>query len=380
MRIAYTTYWKANEIRHWSGTVYNIAEALRNQNIDIDFIDDLQSPIDKLYKIKSLFVRKILRKNYQRFREPGIIKNIAGKIEEKLKTSDADIIFSCGSLEISLVKKDRPLVFWSDAVFAGLHNYHPEYKNLPKSNIKYGNMLEQYALEKADLVLLSSDWAAKTAVDNYNFDYSKIAVVPFGANIVTGFTISDIEQKISNRNNDKLVILFVGVDWYKKGGDILLDSVRILHKMGIKTELHIVGSVPPYTISDIENLHLHGFISKSTPEGKRKIKELYLNANLFILPTRAEAYGIVFCEANAYGLPVIAPDIGGIPTIIKDSVNGFLVNTHNISQNIAQKAALLFEDKELYKKMSLSAFNEYKTRLNWDVSGKKAVKLLENLL
>lgn len=380
MKIAYTTYWKASEVKHWSGSVYYMAEALKNQGIILENIENLHSFSDDFFKIKSLYYRMILKKNYQRFREPRIIKKVAKKIEKRIEFSDADAIFSSGSLEISLLESKKPIIFWSDAVFAGILDYHLDYCNLNSKNIQMGNKLEQLALDNSELVIFASDWAANTAIENYSVDSSKIKVVPFGANLDYIPDMTLIKQKIESRNQKILKILFIGVQWYAKGGDILLKIIEIINRNGIKTEVNIVGTLPPANFKGLDNVNIHGFISKSTLEGRTKIEDLYYNSDIFILPTRAESYGIVFCEANAYGLPVIAPNIGGIPTIIKNGVNGYLASEDNLINNMADKAIELFENKKLYKEMALNAYNEYITRLNWDVSGKKVKQLLEEIL
>ncbi|MEW5859402.1 MAG: glycosyltransferase, partial [Cyanobacteriota bacterium] len=97
-------------------------------------------------------------------------------------------------------------------------------------------------------------------------------------------------------------------------------------------------------------------------------------------PSQAEAYGNVFCEANSYGVPCISTKVGGIPTVIKDDVNGKLFSITSNIQEYCTYIYDLFSDYGAYKKLALSSFNEYQTRLNWSVTAQSAQKLFMDLI
>ena len=117
-------------------------------------------------------------------------------------------------------------------------------------------------------------------------------------------------------------MLFVGVDWEKKGGKIAFETLLELERLGISAHLTIVGCVPPSDIRH-KNLRLAGSLNKNDSSQRRQLYHLYRNADFFLLPTRAECYGIALCEANAFGLPAITTDTGGIADIIENGKNGY---------------------------------------------------------
>ena len=92
----------------------------------------------------------------------------------------------------------------------------------------------------------------------------------------------------------------------------------------MKTELTIVGCQPSVDEALPDFVKVLGFIPKSTSEGKKKIYQLIADSHFLILPSIADCTPIVFSEANSLGVPCISRRVGGIPTIIKDDLNGKL--------------------------------------------------------
>jgi glycosyltransferase involved in cell wall biosynthesis len=112
-------------------------------------------------------------------------------------------------------------------------------------------------------------------------------------------------------------ILFVGVDWERKGGSTLLSAFRGLHAQRPSTRLEIVGCEP--RIGDVPGVTVHGRVS--TDEVGRLMGE----SDIFCMPTRAEPFGVAFIEAMHAGLPTVGTNIGAIPDFVKRGVTGRLV-------------------------------------------------------
>lgn len=103
----------------------------------------------------------------------------------------------------------------------------------------------------------------------------------------------------------------------------------------------------------------------------QKLQDLFFDASFFVFPTRAECYGIVICEANAFGLPVITTDQCGVSTIIRDGQNGYKLPLSASGSEYATLIAEIFGDQRRYKRLVLSSRAEYDTRLNWDTWAEK---------
>ncbi|MEP6905279.1 MAG: glycosyltransferase, partial [Gemmatimonadales bacterium] len=187
---------------------------------------------------------------------------------------------------------------------------------------------------------------------------------------------AEIDRIIEQRGRDVCRLLFVGVDWERKGGDLALAIAGRLYDAGVRAELTIVGASPeiPPAMRDIAKST--GFIAKNTTYGKSTMERLFAESHFLLLPTRAECFGIVMAEASSFGVPSIASDVGGVPGVIRDGVNGFMFPLDTIVDEAATRIADLWDDRDRYDALCRSALVESQARLNWDVAGRELVKLL----
>jgi glycosyltransferase involved in cell wall biosynthesis len=235
-------------------------------------------------------------------------------------------------------------------------------------------------LDRCSLAIYSSEWAAQTAMNYYKVDKSKVKVVPYGANIECHRDYDEIKKIINYRTSNKCKLLFLGVDWLRKGGDIAFKVAKELNKSGLETELTYVGCQPIIEEPLPEFVETPGFISKSTKEGMDKLNSLLNESHFLILPSRADCTPMVLNEANSFGLPCLTTNVGGMPTIIRDGLNGKMFSKDANISEYCTYISYLFSNYDQYKELAISSFNEYMTRLNWSVSGAKVKKLLMEIV
>ena len=377
MNILYASLYNAKDKRNWSGTGYYISNMLKRQGIKVDYIGPLETTLNSRTKIYRKLC-KIFNKKYHSFLDSSVANNYAQQVLNKIN-KNTDIIFAPGSTPIALLNTNKPKVYYTDATFASLHNFYNEYSNLSQITIKNGYYLEHKSLESSKLILFSSEWAANAAIKNYKVDPRKIKVVPFGANLECNRTMNDIKTIINLRSKKKLQLLFLGVDWVRKGGDVALAITEKLNEMGIDATLNVVGITElPLNINK-KYIMNYGFINKTTKDGVDKLEKLLISSHFLLLPTIADCTPIVYSEVNSFGIPVITTNVGGITTVIKDNVNGMTFGLNSEISEWANYISKQFINSSNYENLCLSSFNEYETRLNWEVSGKKIYKLLKDL-
>jgi glycosyltransferase involved in cell wall biosynthesis len=283
-----------------------------------------------------------------------------------------DAILSTESFVISKLNRPEPITYWSDAVWDLMANYY--YFDASQTFAAKWRRHEQQAAEKATHAVYASNWAASGASEHYRVDKNKLAVIPFGPNLDIQHDRSAVESAISKRRQDRCVLLFLGVDWKRKGGSIAMETARLLNDRGLKTELivagcHVPGEKPPF-VKELGN------ISKRTVQGRRKLSELLRTSNFLILPTRAECAGVVFSEASAFGLPIITSDTGGIATYVRQGVNGIRIPLAASPEAYAEQIWRLYFDRAAYSSMALAGWEEYRQRLNWETSISSLLSLI----
>ena len=225
--------------------------------------------------------------------------------------------------------------------------------------------------------IFTSNWAADSAKQNYNVSCDRVKVVPFGANVSMLQTQEGRTSSIMLKSKNCCKLLFLGVDWERKGGEKAIEITKSLRKQGVNTELHIAGSgvaheLPAYIIN-------HGYLKKNTAEGKEKLDQLLGQSHFLLLPTIADCVPVVIAEANSYSLPVITNNVGGIASAVENGVNGWAFSPNEKPKVYAEKIKNYFNNKEIYSELALSSFEFSKAYLNWDKSGKKVRGIFKEL-
>lgn len=357
-----------------------MAQSLQNEAVNIELIGALEERKSYFLRLKQRIYQRLTQKNYLLERDPAILKHYAEQVNHKLERSQPDIIFSPGTLPIAHLKHKKPIVFWTDATFGGMLNFYPEFSHLCQKTQRDGNQMEQMALDNCHLAIYSSEWAAQTAMSLYRVEPSKVKVVPFGANLECDRTINDIETALNLKPSNICKLLFLGVYWERKGGQIALEVAKALNQAGLKTELTVVGCQPILQEPLPKFVNVIEFISKHTHAGRQRIDQLLSESHFLILPSIADCTPIVFSEANSFGLPCLSTNVGGIKTIIQDNVNGKTFSKSAPVDEYCTYISDLFLNYARYRELVFSSFHQYQVRLNWQVASQTVRQLMNTLL
>jgi glycosyltransferase involved in cell wall biosynthesis len=330
-------------------------------------------PFLKVGDYMSRSLRYLTGRTYLHTHTAAVAKKTGRMASEKLTDANCDVIFAAAaSTAVAHLATDLPIVYLSDATVRLIVDYYPEYSALFPRSLREADEIEQLAIRKCSHFVYPSSWAARSAIEDYGADSSKIHVVPFGANIDEPPSREEVLRPVSR---DICRLLFVGVEWDRKGGDIALETLRELRRLGVPAELTVVGCRPPQG-APLEGLNVIPFIDKNHPEGRARLDRLFLNSDFLLLPTRAECFGIAVCEAGAYGLPTLSTLTGGLAELVRDGVNGFSFSLEARGDRYAARICDVHRNAETYQALRITSREEYETRLNWDAWGKQVREIL----
>lgn len=332
--------WNKNREISWSGTHLQIFNQLKKKYDIIDF--DISMNNHSMYSYYEN-LKKLIKKFFKIKDDLSYAKFL--HYEKKINKEYSNIIsFSFGYIPISKNIKSFTYIDLSvscildfdtsaliNSGFSSISNkYLLKFQNRELNHLKNGNY-----------IFTMGNWVANILKEKYPEFKDKIISVGGGINL---------DHKLINPNKSRNKFLFVGRDFKRKNGYLVIEAFKKLYKKNNTYELYIIGS-------DI-NMNIPGihFI------GNTNYKELshYFNiCDVFVMPSLFEAYGLVFPEALCYGLPCIGFNKYEMPYFIKNDENGYL-----LEENDSKKLSELMEKCILNDKIFSNVFNKRKYYLD----------------
>lgn len=195
---------------------------------------------------------------------------------------------------------------------------------------------------KAHRVAVATEWVKESVVNDYGINADKVAVVGLG---------SEKTVRVSPDNKDwsKPVFLFVGKDWERKNGSLVVETFTKIREQHPDAELHLVGGHPSLNLPGIIE---HGLLDSASEKDQKKLQELYAQATCLVVPSVFEPAGLVYVEAGRSGVPSIGTKNGGAPFMIGDG--GIAVDPASPAE--LQKAMEELADSSTGRELAEKAF------------------------
>lgn len=334
----------------------------------VDFFNNLGSHCD----LTVLFERNDAKNRNREWLQNEFI-NFKGIFLKGVKFGD-DISFSLKVLRYLNLNYDLIVIGGYSTPTAILAILYLKLKNIPfilnadggfiKSDKKIIYKIKKFLISSASNWLSTSDITTNYLI-HYGADKNKIFKYPFTSikekdiieDLITESSKNDIKRELGI--SSEKVILSVGQVIPRKGFDLLLKSIK---KLKNNYKIFIIGGNPTNDLieiikeNELSSVHFIDFINKE------KLQKFYRIADIFVLSTREDIWGLVINEAMSNGLPIITTDkcICGLE-LIQDNYNGYIVPLENIGE-LADRIQYLLKNDQHRKEMgrnSLITIREY---------------------
>lgn len=375
LKIAFLSSQPLEDRRHWSGSMFKMYEALLAQGFEIVWMPTatFSATEEKIFSFIQNFFERIFRRRFSPHHFLLKAYLASAKTAKKLQNTEYDLLFSPTYInEIAFLKTDKPIIYLNDGTFNKLIGYNPGFMGLGWLSKKITHLLEEKALKNVSHIIFSSAWAAADAHTTYGIAAEKISVVKFGANLrVPELPLSEKDY------SEPLNILFSGVGWLRKGGDIAFDAIKILHGKGYKIKFKIMGCTPDV---DDDFVEIIPFLNKNNPDELAEIERHLSTAHLMFVPTRTDCSPIAFCEAAGFSIPVLSTDTGGVSSIVEDGKTGFLLPESATARDYAELLEeKILKNRSILAELAANARRKYESELNWQVWGDKMKVLVKKV-
>ena len=357
MRIALLSVGSPLSRNTWNGIPFHIHRELARRYADVHAVE---TPLfDRFDRVLHRMTR-FSRNQWFASRAPLLTGFAAILVGLSLARIRPDLVVCINaSHKAAMLKRRWPMVLVEDAAFDTIVDYYDRFSGLAPKSRAFGHAVEQTMIDRCRFVLLASAWARDDALRRYQGPAERFIAAPMGANLD-----DDPGPLLPRDPAGELKLLFVGYEWERKGGPLALQAFVELRKRLANVSFHLVGCSPAEAES-VEGVVMHGRLRKSAPGEFRRLQELYRSSSFFFMPTRQEAYGIVYCEACAFGLPVVATDTGGVGEIIRNGENGVLLPLGASALDYADLIERIWADPRLHRSMQEKARRAYVERLSW---------------
>lgn len=360
LRIVFASVHDPENISAFSGTVYYMCQALRTRLPDLETVRFVRPRgYERFRNVVLRMTKGQVNPDYWRW----LNRIFARKLARQWHGRRVLVISVVSSSLVSELAELVPVLNITDATFALMRNFYPSFAGYGNRTARAAEEIEWRSVALSIHNSFTTNWAAQSAIGSYGAPPDKVSAISWGSNLPH---VPRSEVRLRQKTWRECRLLFIGVDWVRKGGDVVCKVGEILNGRNVPVRVDIAGSSPPGGLPPYSWIHYHGFLSKSDEADRRRLANLMRDADFLFLPTRQDTFGMVFGEANAFGTPALTRAVGGVPEAVRDGVNGIVLPEDALPEDFADQVEALWEDSEHYWRLRESSRREYDERLNWD--------------
>lgn len=228
--------------------------------------------------------------------------------------------------------------------------------------------LERQAYLQADHICTRSQMVRHSLIEHYGIAPQKVTAVGGGVNFAS---LPALEP---NNVAGPPTVLFIGNDFYRKGGDLLLKAFALVRQEIPDAQLLLLTRAPIPA-----DLPLKGVQLIPARWDRARLMNLYQQADIFVLPSRLETWGDVLLEAMAFGIPCIGVKDDAMEEIIDHKQNGLLVQPENVAE-LADALQCLLGNPMIREQYGRAARQRVEEAFTWELVAGRLVEILQSVV
>lgn len=285
-------------------------------------------------------------------------ERLAGSIERHRP----DVLFGhCISASLYGLTTDVPIVYGTDMTAALALATYPGRRTDTPAQRELTNTIEQSAFDCAEHAVVATEWARRSAINDYLVPPERIHAVPLAANVVPDDP-DDIRP--TPPNHPDLHLCIIAADARRKRLDFTIDIVEALNAMGWRARLTHIGR-PTERGKRSPLVTCAGRLMLGDERHNARCRDILMSSDLFIMPSCAEAFGIAPCEAGHFALPSVVSDAGGLPEVVLDNETGLVLPVDAPAEAYATAIDELARDQDRYLRLADAALHRARTVYDW---------------
>ena len=334
-----------------------LGKALADKGYGIHFIT-YQQPVRLTGFSANIFYHEVRVPSYPLFDFPPYETALASTLVDVVKNNNVDL------LHVHYAIPHASAAFMAKQILADENIHVPFITTLHGTDITLVGRDKTYApvvtfsLNKSDAITAVSDNLRKETLEHFNIQ-KEISVIHNFVDI-TRFAVKPMDafKKVIAPNGEKVILHASNFRKVKRIADVIYTFNKI--QKAIPSKLLLVGDGPERHMAE-ELCRELGIFEETRFVGKQQdMEDIYAIADLFLLPSEYESFGLAALEAMAAETPVVATNAGGIPEIITHNKNGFLSDVGDV-ENMSQQAISLLGNNNLLQAFSTAARKQAET-------------------
>ncbi len=314
-RIGFACHWQADPRTTWSGSPWRLREAMTAVSDVVDVGTTVATPVR--LALKAAGARRHDGRWSSQWRMNRTTQALVQRqVRSGVRRTRPDVVLQVQDLAVL----DVPTMLLQDLSYGILLDQLgpdgvPHFRTLGRRRLMQLHARQDAVYRSAAALLPMSAWMARHLVRS-GIDASRVTVVNPGVNVPLASSPPPVRRQGASRR-----LLFVGRDFDTKAGDQVVAAFDLVRReLGPHVTLTVAGPPRwPLRRPPADGVTFLGHVAA------QRVRELYDEHDLFVMPSRFEGFGIVFVEALSRGLPCIGRDACAMPEIIRPGVGGRLV-------------------------------------------------------